>query len=62
MLTIDRVSTGRTLVSEELFARLTARIVRDHPELAADLPARILDQALAFLAACATTNEPARSE
>ncbi|MFG1953067.1 glycine-rich domain-containing protein [Micromonospora sp. NPDC048830] len=58
MLTIDRVSTGRTLVSEELFAQLTARIARDHPELAADLPARIMDQALAFLAACATATEP----
>ncbi|GIJ19811.1 glycine-rich domain-containing protein [Micromonospora lutea] len=58
MLTIDRVSTGRALVSDELFAQLTARIARDHPELASDLPARIMDQALAFLAACATAAEP----
>lgn len=58
MLTTDRVSTGQALVSDELFAQLTARIVRDHPELAADLPARIMDQALAFLAACATAAEP----
>ncbi|WP_181545517.1 hypothetical protein [Micromonospora saelicesensis] len=34
MLTIDRVSSGRALVSDELFAQLTARIARDHPELA----------------------------
>ncbi|MEU2612146.1 hypothetical protein ABZ570_11260 [Micromonospora sp. NPDC007271] len=58
MLTIDRVSTGRRLVADELFAQLTARIARDHPELAADLPARIMDQALAFLGACATAAEP----
>lgn len=58
MLTIDRINTGRALVSDELFAQLTARIARDHPELAQDLPARIMDQALAFLAACATATEP----
>ncbi|MEU5722740.1 hypothetical protein ABZ783_13055 [Micromonospora sp. NPDC047738] len=58
MLTIDQVSTGRALVPDELFAQLTARIAHDHPELAADLPARIMDQALAFLAACATATEP----
>ncbi|WP_233513412.1 hypothetical protein [Micromonospora craterilacus] len=58
MLTIDRVSTGRALVSDELFAQLTARIARNHPELAAELPGRIMDQALAFLAACATATEP----
>ncbi|MFG2102513.1 glycine-rich domain-containing protein [Micromonospora echinaurantiaca] len=58
MLTIDRVSTGRALVSDELFAQLTARIAHDHPELASDLPARIMDQALAFLAACATATDP----
>ncbi|MEU8260438.1 hypothetical protein AB0C02_07435 [Micromonospora sp. NPDC048999] len=33
-------------------------MARDHPELAGDLPARILDQALAFLAACVATTEP----
>ncbi|TYC07138.1 hypothetical protein FXF53_00585 [Micromonospora sp. WP24] len=58
MLTIDRVSTGRALVSDELFAQLTVRIARDHPELAPGMPPRILDQALAFLAACATSTEP----
>jgi hypothetical protein len=58
MLTIDRVSSGRALVSGELFAQLTARIAHDHPELAPDLPARILDQALAFLATCATATGP----
>lgn len=58
MLTIDRVNTGRALVSDELFAQLTTRIARDHPELAADLPGRVMDQALAFLAACATATEP----
>ncbi|WP_405113133.1 hypothetical protein OG559_05600 [Micromonospora sp. NBC_01405] len=58
LLTVDRTRTGRTLVPDELFTVLTARIARDHPELAADLPVRILDQALAFLGACAVTAEP----
>ncbi|WFE44758.1 hypothetical protein [Verrucosispora sp. WMMD1129] len=58
MLTIDRVGTGRALVSDELFAQLTARIAHDHRELAPDLPARILDQALAFLGTCATATGP----
>ncbi|WP_433528369.1 glycine-rich domain-containing protein [Micromonospora sp. CA-263727] len=49
---------GNTLVSPELFARLTARITKDHPELPPDMPARILDQALAFLAAAALTTTP----
>ncbi|WBB56705.1 hypothetical protein [Verrucosispora sp. WMMD573] len=58
MLTIDRVGTGRALVSDELFTQLTARIAHDHTELAPDLPARILDQALAFLGTCATATGP----
>ncbi|WP_412753378.1 glycine-rich domain-containing protein [Krasilnikovia sp. M28-CT-15] len=43
---------------EELFSRLTARVAFEHPELAPDMPVRILDQALAFLGACAVTTEP----
>ncbi|SCL28638.1 hypothetical protein GA0070616_3732 [Micromonospora nigra] len=58
MLATVAAQTGRALVPDALFDRLTARIARDHPELAADLPARIVDQALAFLAACAVTAEP----
>ncbi|MFF5171539.1 glycine-rich domain-containing protein [Micromonospora sp. NPDC000089] len=56
LLTVEK-RTGRSLVSDELFDRLTRRIAREHPELAADVPARIVDQALAFLGACATTTE-----
>jgi hypothetical protein len=56
-LTIDQATTGRVLVSDEMFARLTARIAQDHPELAPDMPVRIMDQALAFLGTCATTIE-----
>ncbi|MGC5020366.1 glycine-rich domain-containing protein [Micromonospora sp. DT47] len=58
LLTIDRVSSGRSLVPDELFAQLTSRIACDHLELASDLPARIMDQALAFLGTCATSTEP----
>lgn len=58
LLTMSPRSTGRALVSDELFARLSARIAHDHPELDPDLPPRILDQALAFLAACGVTAAP----
>ncbi|MGK5673099.1 glycine-rich domain-containing protein [Micromonospora sp. URMC 106] len=58
LLTVDKTRTGRTLVPDELFDRLTARIAYEHPELAPELPARIMDQALAFLGACAVTVEP----
>ncbi|WKU07301.1 hypothetical protein [Micromonospora sp. HUAS LYJ1] len=49
---------GTSVVSPELFARLTDRIAKDHPELPDGMPARILDQALAFLAAAAVTTMP----
>ena len=48
-------TSGRTLVAPALFDRLTARIAAEHPKLAADMPARIVDQALAFLGTCAVT-------
>ncbi|MEV4745164.1 hypothetical protein AB0K21_02185 [Streptosporangium sp. NPDC049248] len=50
---LDRpATTPRTLISHDLFDRLTARIAVDHPAHAhqADI---IMEQALAFLAACA---------
>jgi hypothetical protein len=48
----------RTPLSAMLADRLVARIAAEHPELTADLPARILDQTLAFLETCATATEP----
>lgn len=50
-VTVERLS-GRSLVSEELFERLVARVGRDEgyePTLAA----RVVEQALAFLRTCA---------
>ncbi|MEW2507897.1 hypothetical protein AB0878_46290 [Amycolatopsis sp. NPDC047767] len=48
-------ATGRSLVSDKLFATLTRRVVaEDH--LDHQLAERIVDQALAFLAACADNN------
>ncbi|WP_433363928.1 glycine-rich domain-containing protein [Streptosporangium sp. CA-115845] len=50
---LDRpATTPRTLITPDLFDRLTARIAVDHPEHAhqADV---IMEQALAFLATCA---------
>jgi len=49
--------TGRSLIDPALFARLSARIVIDH---GMDYPAaeRIMDQALAYLGACAVSTQP----
>lgn len=49
---------GRSLVSAQLFDRLTARVATQHPELDSDAPARIVDQALAFLGTCTRTAAP----
>ena len=59
--TLDQTTAlrrGSSLVSPELFTRLTDRITKEDPDLPADMPARILDQALAFLAAAAVTTAP----
>ncbi|EIV94550.1 hypothetical protein [Frankia sp. QA3] len=42
---------GRDLIPQKLYKRLVARLEVDHPEVADDA-GRIVDQALAFLAAC----------
>jgi hypothetical protein len=55
---IEEKRVGRALISDELFGRLTKRIAKDHPEIAPDLVERIMDQALAFLGACAVTRRP----
>jgi hypothetical protein len=49
---------GRALLPLTLFNRMVARIGADHPELPDGMPARIMDQALAFLGTCATATEP----
>lgn len=49
---------GRSLLAPEMFDRLERRIRAEHPDLTPDMPGRILDQALAFLAACAVTTKP----
>ena len=48
----DRVS-GRSLVSDVLFERLVARIVADE-QIERQMAERLMDQALAFLRACAS--------
>ena len=52
------VTAGRSLVEPELFERLTARIVTDHEEIDHATSGRIMDQALAFLGACAVSTAP----
>lgn len=49
---LNKSTTGRSLISSALFNQLTSRIVADE-KLNRDLAERIVDQALAFLAACA---------
>ncbi|GAB3735970.1 hypothetical protein GCM10027598_62580 [Amycolatopsis oliviviridis] len=50
--TLSQGATGRSLISPELFSRLVRRIVTDE-KMDQALAERILDQALAFLSACA---------
>ncbi|KJE23716.1 hypothetical protein FF36_01901 [Frankia torreyi] len=45
---------GRDLIPQKLYTRLVARLEADHPEVGDDA-GRIIDQALAFLAACGPT-------
>ncbi|MCU7722260.1 hypothetical protein ODJ79_00875 [Actinoplanes sp. KI2] len=47
----------RTLLPATLTDRLVDRITSEHPELASGMPARILDQTVAFLGTCATSTE-----
>jgi hypothetical protein len=50
---LNKSTTGRSLISSALFDQLASRIVADE-KLNRDLAERIVDQALAFLSACAT--------
>ncbi|MGH3793649.1 MAG: glycine-rich domain-containing protein [Pseudonocardiaceae bacterium] len=52
MTTITARATGRSLVSDDLFTRLTRRIVEDEG-IDQQFAERIMDQALVFLKACA---------
>lgn len=56
MVTTTGHRTARALVPEQLFDQLVERIVRDE-DMARPLATRIMDQALAFLAACATDHD-----
>jgi hypothetical protein len=49
---------GRTLIDPNLFDRLCRRVTAEHPELDDGMPARVLDQALAFLRTSATATQP----
>jgi hypothetical protein len=49
--------TGRSLIEPKLFDRMAARIAFEHG-MDRPMAERIMDQALAFLAACATTTAP----
>lgn len=53
----SRVQTGRELIDPALFERLCRRIVLDYGR-DEHTAARIMDQALAFLAACANAPRP----
>lgn len=57
---IDRTKTPsadpRGLIADELFDRLTAHIVHDHPEIDRPEAEQIVAETLAFLLACATAS------
>lgn len=57
MDTTSALKRGRDLVPEATFQRLVKRIVAEH-HLDQHMAERIMDQAAAFLAACAVTTEP----
>jgi hypothetical protein len=52
-----KFATGRSLVTPEFFARLSARIATEH-DVDRSFAERIVDQALAFLGACAVSSAP----
>lgn len=54
---VTQARTGRSLIGPELFARLSARITTGH-DIGAATADRIVDQALAFLGACAVATAP----
>ena len=56
--TTPGVNRRRASLPPLLTDRLVARIAAEHPELDAGVPARILDQTLAFLETCATATKP----
>lgn len=58
VITTPALREGRTLLDPAMFDRLVRRIAAEHPELAPDMPARIMNQALAFLGASAVTTQP----
>lgn len=57
MDTTEVLKRGRELIPEATFERMTRRIVAEH-HLNADMAERIMDQAGAFLAACAVSTKP----
>ncbi|QUH02123.1 hypothetical protein HUO13_16180 [Saccharopolyspora erythraea] len=53
MTAVFEQTAARALIPDDLFSRLVERIAREHTELGRAIAARIMDQALAFLGACA---------
>jgi hypothetical protein len=49
------------LISDQLWSRLTKRIVSDHPDIDAAMAARIMEQTLGFLQLCAISNHGGHS-
>lgn len=56
-MTMTEVKRGRDLVPPETFERLSRRLNTEHG-LSAETSARVVDQAAAFLAACAASSAP----
>ncbi|THV33921.1 glycine-rich domain-containing protein [Glycomyces buryatensis] len=57
MDTTKALKKGRNLIPDEVFAKLVTRIEAEH-HFDADMAARCVDQAAAYLAACASSTAP----
>lgn len=49
-------TSSKSLISDQLWSRLTKRIVAEHPDIDMAVAERIMEQALGFLKLCAISN------
>lgn len=55
------ITSSKGLISDQLWSRLTKRIVAEHPEIDMPMAERIMEQALGFLQVCAIDHNGSHS-